>query len=193
MRAIRSNPSRVAMTTIAVLIMLSGCDRQDAPASSGSDASSPAAAETVTLPDELFLETKPDAEPTPVTQVKASAKEGDEVVMRVVVGGRVEPFVSKRAIMTVVDAGMKNQCTLPSDPCETPWDYCCEAPSDLKANMATVEVVDGAGMPLKADLGGETRLEPLSTITVVGKVGPRPDPEALVVTASGIFVEPAAP
>lgn len=123
-----------------------------------------------------------------VADLKASAKEGDEVVMRVVIGGRVEPIVANRAVMTVVDASQFNNCLTEEDGCLTPWDYCCVAQEDLLRTSATVQLVDAQGRPLAIDLK-PTKLKPLATLVVKGKVGPRPDPQSLVVNASEIFVE----
>ena len=50
--------------------------------------------------------------------------------------------------------------------------------------------MDGAdGRPLRVDLKGAGGIAELKTVTVVGTVGPRPDPAVLVVRATGIFVE----
>ncbi len=194
MQTTHLNPSRwMLMATLAAVLMIGGCDQNDKTAKNGNGDTGTPNGDKVALPDGLFLDTKPTDKATPVKDIKQSAKEGDEVVMRVVVGGREEPFVSQRAIMTVVSAEMKNQCKLPGDHCETPWDYCCEAPAELKANMATIQIVDADGLPLKIDLSDDARIKPASVVTVVGKVGPRPDREALVVTATGLYVEPATP
>ncbi|MDX1564738.1 MAG: hypothetical protein R3236_04985 [Phycisphaeraceae bacterium] len=174
----------------AVLTMGAGCGSESDKPKSGQANSSAASQKESALPADLFLDQKPEEKPASVSEIKKSAKEGDSVVMKVVVGGREKPFVSNRAIMTVVSADLENQCTEPGDSCKTPWDYCCAAPKALKENMATVQFVDGDGKPLKIDLDSVKKIKPLSVLTVVGKVGPRPDPEALVVTASGLYLEP---
>ena len=91
--------------------------------------------------------------------------------------------------MMVVDASVYNHCLEEGDGCPTKWDYCCAAPEDLQRQSATVMITDDTGQPLKIDLENSTELKPLTTLMVQGKVGPRPDPLALVVNATSIFVE----
>ncbi len=143
----------------------------------------------VTLPAGLLVTDAPTGARA-VPDLKSSAKEGDEVVMRVVIGGREKPIVQNRAVMTVVDAALVNQCLAEDDHCESPWDYCCAAPEDLLTHSATVQVLDDQGKPLAIDLSS-SKLKPLATLIVKGKVGPRPDAKALVINASAIFIESA--
>lgn len=140
------------------------------------------------LPAGLLLDAAPEGAVT-VASLKKTAKEGDEVVMRVTVGGRVNPIVGKRAVMTVVDSDLHNQCLSPDDGCETPWDYCCAAQEDLNENLATVQLVDADGRPLEIDLPSVSKVKPLTTLVVKGKVGPRPDENTLIVNADGLFIE----
>lgn len=164
------------------MLAIVGCG-QDTP--KGQKDSQPAASE---LPAGVLLTEAPKGAAT-VTDLKKSAKEGDEIVMRVVIGGRVKPFVEKRAVMTVVDAGFENACLKPDDSCPTKWDYCCASPEELQANSATVQIIDAKGQPLAIDLNSIAKLKPLSVIVVKGKVGPRPDPGTLLVSAASLFVE----
>ena len=175
------------MLALALIVTLSGCD-QAAPPSPKASGGDKSVAATSKLPDNVLL-TEAPVQPTPVSKLRSSAKEGDEVIMRVVVGGRVKPFVNNRAVMTVVDAGLHNVCTQPGDPCKTKWDYCCTAPEELQPHLATVQIVDNRGRPLPVDLAASSKIKPMSTLVIKGKVGPRLDPAALVVNASGIFVE----
>ena len=59
---------------------------------------------------------------------------------------------------------------------------------DLTKNMATIQVLDAAGQPVKIGLDQAKALKPLDEIVVTGKVGPRPDPKVLVIHATGIHV-----
>ncbi|MDH3582640.1 MAG: hypothetical protein OER86_00300 [Phycisphaerae bacterium] len=171
---------------------LVGCDNADAPRTSGANGTKTGGTgknvAAAALPASTFLTEAPSGA-VPVSKLKASAKEGDEVTVRVVVGGRMKPFVADRAIMTVVDAGLANECVGPDAPCKTPWDYCCSAPEQLKPNLATVQIVDATGATMKVDLNASAKLKPAATVVVRGVVGPRPDPSALVINATGIFVE----
>lgn len=144
-------------------------------------------AATVNLPEGMLV-TEAPGEPVAVDKLKETAKEGDEVVMRVTVGGRVKPHVDGKAIVTVVEANQFNKCITPEDHCATPWDYCCVAKEVLVKQTATVQMVDDAGKPLALNLA-DSALKPLTTVVVKGKVGPRPDPNVLTVNASAVFIE----
>lgn len=184
----RQPTSQWTVALIAVFLAAApfGCDREQA-ASAGRSGGANGAAP---LAGHLLL-ADPPPEPLPVAQLKQSAAEGDAVVLRGVIGGRVRPIVAGRAIMTVVDAGMANQCKVPGDHCKTPWDYCCASREELQQNMATIQVLDADGNPLAADLAATPGLEPMAVVTIEGSVGPRPDPGALIINATGIFIEPS--
>lgn len=140
------------------------------------------------LPAELFLDSAPQ-EVAAVKELKVSAKEGDEVAVRTVVGGRKSPVVAGRAVWMAVDADLYNACTRPGHGCPEPWDYCCAEPNELKQNSLTIQVLDEKGRPLAVDLDTETQIAPMTTLVVRGTVAARPNPETLVVNATGIFVE----
>lgn len=167
---------------LAAAMLLAGCgEREPSP-----DSASAAPAAAASLPDDLFLSAAPDA-PQPIRALKQSATQGDEVTVRAVVGGSVNPIVEDRALATLVDAGMNNTCVADDDHCRTPWDYCCEPREQLTANMATLQVVDADGRVVEADLS--QHIQPLSTVVVRGVVGPRPTAAALTINATGIYVE----
>jgi hypothetical protein len=168
--------------------LLTGCGGDDSASTSNrTDASSEQANASTGLPDGLFLDTAPEGA-KPIKELKASAEQGDEVVIRVVVGGRVEPIVEGRASAAVIDAGLENICLSEEDHCKTPWDYCCAAPEDITANLANLQVVDDEGRVVSADLS--KHIKPLSTLVVRGTVGPRPDKQVLMVNATGIYIQP---
>jgi len=181
---IRCTMTAAALAALISLFTLAGCDGSE-PAASQSQATP--------LPASALLQQSP-GEPTPIDQLRKTAAEGDEVVIRAVVGGQEKPFVSGRAIMTVVDATLPKSCGVsPDDPCTTPWDYCCTQRDDLMPHLATVQLVDAEGKPLQINLIGSKQLEPLDTIIVRGTVGPRPDPSMLVINAQSLYVEPGTP
>jgi len=169
---------RFNLMLVAALGLLAGCGDSGTADSGGKEAMLPAA----------FVLADSPGEATPVTALRASASEGDEVVMRVVIGGRENPFVSERAIMTVVDAGIPNACMNEGEGCATPWDYCCDDPDHLTKNMATVRLVDESGAPMAINLAG-TLLEPNTVLHVRGKVGAGSNADNLVVNAEGLWVE----
>lgn len=161
-----------------------GCGETDKPAGDGA----PGGGATALLPEGLFLASAPEGA-KPITALKQSAKQGDEVVVRVVVGGRVEPLVEGRASAAIIDAGVANQCLGEDDHCKTPWDYCCTLPEDVTANLATLQVINQDGKVLASGLGPD--IKPLATLVVRGVVGPRPDSQVLTINATGIYVEKA--
>lgn len=180
------------ITHIALVMFLSagllvaGCKKSEESTSTnaGSNTTEKSAPQAK-LPDGLFLSIAPDGAQS-VANLKKSAKEGDEVVIKVIVGGRVNPIVDGRASATVVDSSVINACLAEEDHCETPWDYCCAAPEEVTPNMATLQIVDKEGRVIAADLS--QKIKPLSTLTVKGIVGPRPDSQVLQINATGIYI-----
>ena len=185
MQMFQSQVFTAAILAGSLGLALAGCDQSTSAPSGDSERKIPI---STSLPDGLLLTSAP-AGAASVTELRQSAKEGDQVVMRVVVGGREKPIIENRSVMTVVDGDMVNQCKLPSDACKTPWDYCCASPEQLRPNLATVQIVDDEGRPLAIDLTKVSKIEPLAVLVVKGKVGPRPDPGTLIVNASGLFIE----
>lgn len=179
---------RVIFSTIltAGTAMIYGCGGSDDPADTGGDS----ATGTSALPEGLYLDSAPEGAKS-IADLKASAEEGDEVVVRVVVGGREKPVVDGRASTIVVDAGLNNLCLAEDDHCPTPWDYCCAPEDELNASMATLQVVDNKGKVLATAFG--EKVTPLSTLVVRGIVGPRPNDQLLTINATGIYVQPATP
>ena len=171
---------------IALVGTLSGCDqgKPTTPVSSAGSSAMPA-----TLSASLFLAAAP-ANPKDIKDAKPTLKAGDKVVLVGRIGGSDEPFVTERAIFTLVDRRLKacGEGTA-MDSCKTPWDYCCEAREDITANSATVRVVGADGQPIKAELNGVKGLKPLATVTVVGTVATA-EGENVVINVSGLYVTP---
>ena len=86
-----------ACAALAMSLMI-GCDGSDEADTSSNPGAPGAGTSTASLPAGLFLAAAP-AEPVAVQQLKAQVQAGDEVVMRVVVGGEVSVFVPGRAIV----------------------------------------------------------------------------------------------
>jgi hypothetical protein len=142
------------------------------------------------IPASLLLTAAPK-DPQDVGALKATAKEGDRVVLRGKVGGKRKPFVEGRAAMLVADVNNIRSCEkMPDDACKSPWDYCCEDPVAITANTATLQVNDATGNPLRTTLEGFGGIAPLKVVVVEGVVAPRPGPAVLVVVVTGVFVEP---
>jgi len=166
---------------LGVALLLSpACRKTEDTQSTGPSAST-------TLPASLFLDASPEGV-TSIASLKASAQEGDAVVVKVVVGGRKQTFVANRAVMTVIDAALDNPCTAEDDHCPTPWDYCCTPPEQRLPNMASVQILGPDARALTADLNTVAELKPLSVLVIQGTVGPRPDDTTLTINATGIYV-----
>ncbi len=74
----------------------------------------------------------------PLAEVEMNAKQGDSVVVRVVVDGNMSPMVAGRGAMAVIASELENKCTSGDDHCKIPWDCCCAPSEDKKENMASV-------------------------------------------------------
>lgn len=144
---------------------------------------------TATLPEGFFLEKEPEGAKT-VEESKAVAKAGDKVVIRGRIGGSKSPFVEKRAVFTLMGAGLKACSDMKDDKCKTPWDYCCDTAEDIAKHSAMIQVVDGEGSPLRLGLKGTNGLKELSEVVVVGTVKEAKD-KVLIVDITGLHVVPA--
>ncbi|HLX63389.1 MAG TPA: hypothetical protein VKX17_19115 [Planctomycetota bacterium] len=142
------------------------------------------------LPENLFIKESP-TKASDVGELKKSAKEGDEIVLRGQVGGQAKDvFNASRASMMVADMKLTPCNKKPGDTCETPWDFCCVANDEKAANIAIVQVVDEKGKLIKSTLKGANGLDHLSVVVVKGKVAKK-DGVNLIVNATGIYVEAA--
>lgn len=120
------------------------------------------------VPETFFVAVAPPS-PKSVSEVVASAKEGDQVVVTGRVGGAHKVFVDDYAAFSIVDAKLRACSDNEGDKCKTPWDYCCESPETMAANALSVELV-ADGKLLKANPRGFHGLDLLKTIVVQGKV-----------------------
>ncbi|MHC5003782.1 MAG: hypothetical protein ACYTJ0_11730 [Planctomycetota bacterium] len=168
----------------ATLLGCEGVPADDATA----QAPPPAAAAAPTIPATLFAATAP-ADAIPLIDAKANAGPGDRVVFEARVGGRREAFVENRAVFFVADSSLLSCDQLHGDTCKTPWDYCCEPRDNLLKHMATVQVVDGDGQPLKTSLSDAHGLAPLRTVLVTGTVLEVDEAGTFVVNAESIHVK----
>lgn len=162
-----------AMLTTA--LGLTGCSED---AATSTDASRPA--------EVAWVLTSAPAGAQSVTEAKASAKEGDSIVVHARIGGRKEPFTVGSPVFTVMDLAIPSCADNPGDNCPVPWDYCCETPETISANAATVQIVDANGQPVPDDPTAHG-LAPLDEVMIVGTVGPRPNDVVLTIRATGIY------
>lgn len=168
--------SILVTVSTCTLLALSACNQ------STTEQTSSEATESVSNAANSWLLTSAPEGAISITDAKASAKEGDTVVIKGRIGGRHSPISDESAVFTVVDLELSYCGQHSDDGCPTPWDYCCETPETLGSNSATVQVV-GDGIMNPAEAG----LEPLDEVVFIGTVGPRPDDQVLIIRATGVF------
>src|SRR5688572_12762025 len=96
------------------LVLVAGCDRDGAVSKNPEPAAAPAV-----LPAGLIVATAP-ADAKGVIELKGSAKDGDEVVMRGIVGGSEDPVAANQAIVTLLDTSATTCDKMEGDSCKTP-------------------------------------------------------------------------
>ena len=176
-------PITTALLAACLAALPTGCASESEPAP---DTTKPTA--QVAVPPNLFATSAPPGA-VPLVDAKATAKTGDTVVFEARVGGRIESFVPNRAVFFVADPSILSCDQIHGDSCKTPWDYCCEPPDNLRKHMATVQVVDDSGQPLKLSLHEKHGLEPLKTVYVTGVVEQVDAAGTFVVNAETIHVK----
>jgi hypothetical protein len=122
-----------------------------------------------------------------VLDVKKEAKDGEAVVVVGRIGGSVKPFTG-RAAFTIVDLQLKACTDIEGDTCQTPWDYCCEAPDELAKGTVLVKLVDSSGKTLPDDAKELLDIKELQTLVVKGEARRGKD-NSLSVVATGIFIK----
>ena len=182
----------LSLATLGLLAVAGlACDNGDTTASNGgsggAQTATPAVANADPLPPSLVVDAAPAGAKT-VNEVRAEAKEGDEVVVRGVVAGRADPIADNRATFTLLDPSVRTCNQVQGDACETPWDACCEPADEIAKQVANVQVAGPDGKPLKAALAGVGGLAPLKQVTVVGTFRPSPDGKAATIDAKSIHV-----
>jgi hypothetical protein len=178
----------VSVVASAVLgaLVLAGCNQ--------SESSSPTAGSAAATPLPAgVVSDQPIAGAQDLSAVKATAKDGDTVVLTGWVGGADKPIADNRALLTLADKSLPKCSDTPMDDCKTPWDSCCETPEHRAAKTATVQVVDDKGKPLSATFASVAGLKPLSQVTVSGVARRPAGGDSLVIEAKSIHVDPPTP
>lgn len=172
------------LLTIPLSLALMSCDstNSDAGKDKGPDDSAPHALSAVLL-------TEPPEGAVTITQARQNPTPGTRVILSGKVMGNESPIIKSRALLTLGDPTKLTSCDLvPADPCETPWDVCCDDPDLVTASIATIQVLDDQGKPLKAGLRGLGGLKELSSLIVVGEVAEGSNQNNFLVNATGIHV-----
>ena len=165
------------------LIIVAGCSEGTPP-----DAASTTKGNSAIVVDGTkFLITEEPTGAKDVIAVRASAVDGDDVVVVGRIGGGENPWVDGRAAFTIVDNSLKACSDIPGDSCEKPWDYCCET-DKLPTSTALVKIVDENGDPVQADARELLHVTELSRVIVKGKAQ-RDDAGNLTVLATGLYLK----
>ncbi len=158
----------VALVAITSFSFAIGCDKAAPPAANTTSQTAQPVATSAALPANLIVAEQP-AGAVGVIEARKSAKVGNHVAIIGRIGGTRSPFVSNRAIFTIVDQTMKSCIEMDDDEhCPRPWDYCCEDKSVLAKSMASIEINDENGKPLALALESEGTFKPLMLIAVDG-------------------------
>jgi hypothetical protein len=143
-----------------------------------------AANKALSLPGDLFVSASP-GNAVEVIEARRSARDGEPIVVKGRIGGLTAPFAEQYAIFILSDLsfaacadGCGNLCSVPRD--------------QVIAGLATVQVADEKGNPLKVPIKGVNGLQPMSEVTVVGKVA-KANSKLLIINAKNIFVANSAP
>jgi len=93
---------------------------------------------------------------------------GNAPIEEAIVTGRVSDLVKGVQAFKITDQSL-TYCgqDAPEDGCKTPWDYCCLAADEVRANTILVELQDDQGAPLS---GTVADLKPLDILSVRGQL-----------------------
>lgn len=163
---------------LCVMTIVMGCGT--------SDVSEPVLSSQPNAEGAQFVTSTEPANAVPVGTARESVKDEQEVTLVGRIGGSTEPFVEGLAAFTIVDPKVPH-CSA-DEGCPSPWDYCCTQ-DQVKNNIATVKVVDGAGKPVAGDARQLLGIKELSTVVIQGKAS-RDDQGNLTVAATQVFVRP---
>jgi hypothetical protein len=162
------------------MVIAAGCQQSTDPSTNNNPVSDGSVETNYLLADE------PDGAKS-VMDLKQNAKDGDDVLIVGRVGGDKKPFLEGLAGFTIVDTSLKSCADIPGDTCPTPWDYCCEDPTEVKRGKALVKIVDAGGNTVKKDARELIGVSLLQTVVVRGKAK-RDDEGNLTVLASAVHV-----
>ena len=141
--------------------------------------------------DSILLSEAPEGAVS-ITTARQNPIPGTKVILSGKVMGNANPIIQSRALLTLGDPAKITSCDLiPGDECKTPWDVCCADPDIVNASIATIQVLDENGQPIKAGLRGIGGLRELSTLIIVGEVAEASNENNFLVNATGIHVATA--
>ena len=141
------------------------------------------------LPKTLLADTAPEGAVS-VVDARKQGKPGEAIVLRGKVGGKMSPLSKAAAVFVLADEKAITSCDdIPGDECETPWDYCCADPDDIKASIITIQVRGEDGKVVRSSARGLGGMKELSRLVISGTIDETSTDEFMVVNATKIHVE----
>ena len=131
------------------------------------------------LPSNLFIGSPPP-NALGIGEARKSAQEGKPVAIRGRIGGTAKPIADKYAMFLLTDMSLP----LCKDGC---GDFCNVPRKELLEKIATVQVVDGTGRPIKSPIEGVNGVKPLAEVVIQGTVA-KLDANMMLINAQNIYV-----
>ena len=177
----KRHPQSLLFAATLLTVALSGCGKQTTESGNNGDRPSPLGS--------VIAATAPEGALS-VVEARAQAAPGKAITLRGKVGGKMNPLSQGVAVLVLADEKAIKSCdVIPDDPCETPWDYCCEESSAIAAATATIQIRGEDGKLVRETLRNVGGLKELSHLVVSGTVDKASNEQALIVNAVKIHVE----
>jgi hypothetical protein len=140
--------------------------------------------------ESIMLKSEP-SDALSIAEIRKSVEPGQTITLAGKVIGNRAPFVEGRAMVVLGDPTKLTSCDLKhGDACKTPWDVCCDEPSDIKKFTATIQVIDADGKLINQGLKGVNGIKELSHLIITGTIADGSNANNLIVNATGIYVKP---
>ena len=130
-------------------------------------------------PSNLFVGSPPP-NALGIGEARKSAQEGKPIAIRGRIGGTAKPIADKYAMFLMTDLSLP----LCKDGCA---DFCNVPRKELLEKVATVQVVDGTGRPIKSPIDGINGVKPLAEVVIQGTVA-KLDANMMLINAQNIYV-----
>jgi hypothetical protein len=177
---------RGALALLAITSLLSSCKN----AKPAIQTDPPAEENALT---KIFLPTAP-AGAVAISQAIIAPKPGEAITISGEIMGSLNPFIDGRAMLVLGDPTKLTPCNrMPGDACATPWDTCCDDHDIIASSIATIQILDEDGSPLKTGLKGFQGIKELAFLTVTGTIAEGSNPKNLLINATGIHVAKESP
>ena len=171
-----------AASSLAVLLLLSGCGPRE-------ESTAVASMETGPVSAQAFLLDEVPEGVAGLNDGLAGAAPGEVVLVTGRIGGTIEPLSENFAGFVLADEVIEFCDEMSKeDHCATPWDACCEDPDKIAASRAFVQFVDADGIPLQLSLGHTIGLKANDQVIVQGYLSPDSTPDNRIIIARGIAI-----